>query len=85
MEKQQQFLDNKLVVGQDVTWHYEQPGGYGLTVPVPAIIEKISPRRITIKVLKKDGSTVLRCVKPNKLTMAKEGNLKEIQAKITVR
>lgn len=43
-------------VGEKVNWYYSLPGGYGYTIPVAAVIEKIGKKKIKIRVAHKvDG------------------------------
>ena len=55
-------------IGQQVTWIYIPPGGYGYTLPVNGVVTKIGKARIQIQVTKRDGSPALRWVKPDNLT-----------------
>ncbi len=58
---------DELHEGQEVTWLFGPRGGYGYLHPVPAVVVKATPKRVTIDALRKDGSTVRRSVKLDSL------------------
>ena len=60
-------MSDSLQPGDRVTWLYESRGGYGYVIPVPATIVRMGGKRVTIAALRKDGTTVLRHVTPDKL------------------
>lgn len=57
--------------GQKVTWMHDVKGGYGYLLAIPATVIRVTPLRVVIEALKKDGSTALVAVKAEHL-VAKE-------------
>ena len=53
--------------GDRVTWHREMRGGYGYVVPVPAIVERVTPHRVRIRARLEAGGTKVVSVKPASL------------------
>lgn len=49
--------------GDRVIWHHEMRGGYGYTERIPAEVVRLTAQRVTIRVSRKDGTTVERSVK----------------------
>ncbi len=54
--------------GQQVIWTHER-GGWGWVFRTPATVVKVTSKRIVIDAELKDGSTVRRTVKPEKLAV----------------
>lgn len=54
-------------VGQRVFWLYELRGGYGYVQPVPATVTGFTAQTVVIAAEKRDGTTVEKRVKPEKL------------------
>lgn len=50
-----------------VTWIHNPRGGYGFAVPVDAVVVRVGPKRVRIRVTLKDGRQVERLVKPESL------------------
>ena len=59
--------------GDRVIWHYEPRGGYGYIIRVPAIVVSVSLKRIVIAAATKNGETKRVFVKPEKLSLKKDG------------
>jgi len=55
--------------GDKVTWHYESTRGWGWSLRVPATVVKVTAKRVTIDAELKDGGTVRRHVRPDKLKL----------------
>jgi hypothetical protein len=53
--------------GMTVGWIHNPRGGYGFAVPVDAVIVRVGPRRVRIRVALKDGRQVERVVSPESL------------------
>jgi hypothetical protein len=49
------------------TWLREQRGGYGYTERVPCRVLTQTARRIKIRALRKDGTTAVRYVTPERI------------------
>jgi hypothetical protein len=58
-----------LQVGDFVTWLHAQRGGWGYTEYVPGVVKRVGSKRITIRVRRKDGSEVLRVVRPENVAI----------------
>ena len=54
-------------VGDRVTWMREARGGYGYVMPVPAVVERITRRRVTIRARLAAGGSKLVSVTPGRL------------------
>lgn len=50
-----------------VRWIHNPRGGYGFAVPVDAVVVRVGPKRVRIRVPLKDGRHVERVVVPEKL------------------
>lgn len=58
---------DELAPGMAVRWIHNPRGGYGFAVPVDAVIVRVGPKRVRIRVLLKDGRHVERVVLPESL------------------
>lgn len=43
--------------GQQVTWIHHPKGGYGYSYPVDAVVVKVNPKTVTIRVKTRSGTT----------------------------
>jgi hypothetical protein len=57
-----------LLVGDQVTWSFTPPGGYGYVQNISGKITSIR-QRVQIEIFKKTGERVRRWVKPENLTL----------------
>ena len=53
--------------GDRVTWMREHRGGYGYVTPVPAIVERVTSKRVTIRAKLAAGGTKAVSVRPDRL------------------
>ena len=53
--------------GAIVTWDWMPRDGWGCTFPVPAVVTRIGQNRVRIEVIRDDGKTVAKWVKPSTL------------------
>lgn len=60
--------------GQSVEWLYEQRGGYGFRWWVPAVVLRVTTKRITIEAKLASGGARVVSVKPDRL---RRPNVKE--------
>ena len=58
---------DELAPGMTVFWIHNPRGGYGFAVPVDAVIVRVGPKRVRIRVPLKDGRHVERVVLPASL------------------
>jgi len=64
--------ESRFSVGQRVVWAHEMRGGYGYIEYLDAVVTKITAKRVSVAVAKKDGETVTRSVKAEKLYASRE-------------
>jgi hypothetical protein len=58
---------DELVPGMSVRWIHNPRGGYGFAVPVDAVVVRVGPKRVRIRVPLMDGRHVERVVLPASL------------------
>ena len=58
---------DELEPGMAVRWIHNPRGGYGFAVPVDAVVVRVSPKCVRIRVPLKDGRHVERVVAPKSL------------------
>jgi hypothetical protein len=58
---------DELSPGMLVRWIHNPRGGYGFAVPVDAVVVRVGPKRVRIRVPLKDGRHVERIVAPESL------------------
>ncbi len=58
----------KFSIGQQVTWHYQPPGGLGYEITAPAKVIRIGKAKVQIEVANSEGLLVKRWVPMNSLT-----------------
>ena len=56
-----------LRAGQIVSWDWMPRDGWGCTFPVPAAVTRVGHERVRIEVMRDDGKTVAKWVKPRAL------------------
>lgn len=60
-------------LGQRVFWLYETRAGYGYVLPVPATVIGFTAQKVIIAAEKRDGTTVRKRVKPERLEAVRHG------------